>query len=91
MNAFYLHDALHGTNLATRATETWQSTVENDGLNRVPDLEKNDNNYFNLDYLIHPLGIWEPIGESHHFGYRITEQFSQYNSILQLIEIMLPH
>ena len=62
MNAFYLHDAVHGTSYAKTAAFNWQSTVEKYGLNQLPDVEKNDNNYFNLDYLIHPIGIWEPVG-----------------------------
>lgn len=63
MNAFLQYDSLHGTSFAPRATQDWQGTVQNKGVNRVPPVPGMDNNYFNLDYLIHPLGIWEPIGE----------------------------
>jgi hypothetical protein len=31
-------------------------------VNRGPTIPTPDNNYFYLDYLLRPLGIWEPIG-----------------------------
>ena len=63
MNAFLLHDALYNTTYTTTAAADWQNTVEEHGVNKLPDVEGADNNFFNLDFLIHPLGIWEPIGE----------------------------
>lgn len=63
MNAFLVHDEVHGTNFAM-ARSLWQGTVQEHGVNRVPDVNNADNNYFNLDYLIHPLGLWEPIGNN---------------------------
>lgn len=62
MNAFLLYDQLHNTTYAEAAVGAWQNTVEKHGVNRLPDVDGADNNYFNLDYLIHPLGIWEPLG-----------------------------
>lgn len=62
MNAFLLHDTVHHTSYAPEPMRAWQATVQDKGVNRVPDVEGGDNNYFNLDYLIRPLGIWEPIG-----------------------------
>ena len=70
MNAFILHDEVHRTEYADSARTSWQETIAQHGVNRVPDVENADNNFFNLDYLIHPLGIWEPIGkyETQHFN-----------------------
>lgn len=62
MNAFVLSDQLHGTSFAPSAVQAWQGTVTTHGVNKLPDVKGMDNNYFNLDFLIHPLGIWEPIG-----------------------------
>lgn len=61
MNAFALHDKTHGSSFSD-SVPVWQSTVMEYGVNKFPDFEKNDNNFFNLDYLIRPIGIWEPIG-----------------------------
>ncbi len=63
MNAFVLYDQLHGTSFAASAVRDWQDTVTAHGVNKLPDVKGVDNNYFNLDFLIHPLGIWEPIGK----------------------------
>lgn len=62
MNAFALHDTTHGSSFAGDSIPQWHATVVEHGTNKIPDVDKNDNNFFNLDYLIHPLGIWEPIG-----------------------------
>jgi hypothetical protein len=62
MNAFVLSDQLHRTSFAPSAVQAWQGTVTTHGVNKLPDVKGMDNNYFNLDFLIHPLGIWEPIG-----------------------------
>lgn len=63
MNAFLLHDSLHASNFSVNAVSNWQNVVEKHGKNKVPDVDGADNNFFNLDYLIHPVGIWEPIGK----------------------------
>ena len=63
MNAFRLHDAIHHTSYSDAAAETWRDTVQRHGVNHLPDVDGVDNNYFKLDYLISPIGIWEPIGE----------------------------
>lgn len=62
VNALHLHDVNHNSSYESAAGPLWQSTVEKKGINRVPPVPGMDNNYFNLDYLIKPLGIWEPIG-----------------------------
>ena len=70
MNAFTLHDATHGSTYAAAAGPLWQRTVENKGVNHLPDVEVGDvdggvpvdYNFFNLDYLLRPLGVWEPVG-----------------------------
>ncbi len=46
----------------SRAAPVWHKTVVTRGVNRVPFVGPGDNNYFNLDYLLKPFGIWEPIG-----------------------------
>jgi hypothetical protein len=61
-NAFLLHQAIHGSSYLSDALLPWRSTIEKRGINRLPYVDGLDNNYFNLDYLIRPLGIWEPIG-----------------------------
>ena len=63
MNAFILHDAIHGSSYAVGAVRNWQRDVQQYGRNVLPDVDGADNNFFNLDYLIRPLGIWEPLGK----------------------------
>ena len=36
--------------------QEWQNVVIHHGINRVPDKSGIDNNYFNLDYIIKPIG-----------------------------------
>lgn len=59
-NAWLLSDHLHDTNYTTTSIDTWYESVHRHGVNRQ--LDTWVENYFKLDYLIQPLGIWEPIG-----------------------------
>ena len=85
MNALSLHDVIHKTNFSNGAVPAWRKTILENGKNRFPDIEKNDNNYFNLDYLIHPVGIWEPIGTSS--GYYII--YSEYELCLKKLYVYI--
>ena len=60
-NAWLLHDQLYSTNYSVDAITSWHQSVQRHGVNHV--LDKALENYFKLDYLIKPLGIWEPIGK----------------------------
>eukprot|EP01031_Cornospumella_fuschlensis_P026457 gene26457-31975_t len=58
-NAWLLHDKLHNTNYSARSIPVWHNSVKIHGINRLGDKLEN---FFKLDFLLRPLGIWEPIG-----------------------------
>lgn len=59
-NGWLLYDNLRQSNYTVLSIPSWHKTVKTHGINRHD--REFIGNYFKLDYLIKPLGIWEPIG-----------------------------
>lgn len=73
-NGWLLYDTLYHTNYTLSSIPSWSKIVKSHGINHhhsssstsvgqetIQDNKEKLENYFKLDYLIRPLGIWEPI------------------------------
>ena len=61
-NGWLLADKMYGTSYTEKSIPSWHRTLKTHAINRLNKSDELLENYFKLDYLIKPLGIWEPIG-----------------------------